>query len=299
MLDDRLSAEFTVYTRKTTDAIVTAAIPPSSGFPGSQFVNLGELKGSGVELGLRAQLLQRTRLAWELAGNVSTSSNEIVQLGVPPSTGTTQNREGFPVRSYFFYNIISAELNAAGQVVNAMCEGATGATEPCSASTPRVYMGQPNPSLQLGVNTTVTLFNRLRLYGLVELKSGHVVNNSDVAASLGSIGNARATNERTNPIVQAYQQYGWLQLNVGIMKGGYAKLREVSAAYTVPTSWVRRFGATQASISVSGRNLATLWVEQKDMHGTKTLDPEIYAGGQVQTMLPVMASAVTTLRLTF
>jgi hypothetical protein len=50
---------------------------------------------------------------------------------------------------------------------------------------------------------------------------------------------------------------------------------------------------------VSGRNLATLWVEQKDMHGTKTLDPEIYAGGPVQTMLPVMASAVTTLRLTF
>ncbi|HET9985330.1 MAG TPA: SusC/RagA family TonB-linked outer membrane protein [Longimicrobiales bacterium] len=299
LLDDRASIEFTVYDRSTRDAIVTATVAPSAGFPGTQFVNLGQVNSHGIEASVRGQALRARNLLWELGGTVATNSNKIIRLGVPPTTGTVQNREGYPVRSYFFYHVLSASLDANGQVVDAMCEGANGQPEPCSASTPRVYLGQPNPKLQLGLNTTLTLFNRLRLYALVDTKSGFVVNNGDVAASLGSIGNAKATNERNDPIVQTLQKYGWLQQNVGIMKGGFTKLREVSADYSLPARWLSRIGASQGSISVSGRNLATLWVAQQDMFGTKTLDPEIYATGQTQTMLPTMAAIVSTLRLTF
>jgi hypothetical protein len=230
---------------------------------------------------------------------LTSNRNEVVRLGIPPSTGTVQNREGYPIQSYFFYHVLSASLDASGQVINALCEGATGQAEPCSANTPRVYLGHPNPTWQGGVNTTLTLLSRLRLHAQVDFKTGHVVNNGDVGASLGSIGNAKATNERSDPIVQAYAKYGWLQQNVQIMKGGFAKLREVSASYTLPRAVVRRFRASQGSLSIAGRNLVTLWQAQKDAFGTKMIDPEIYATGQIQTMLPLMASVVATVRLTF
>jgi hypothetical protein len=94
-----------------------------------------------------------------------------------------------------------------------------------------------------------------------------------------------------------YNSFNWL-LGQGLMKGGFAKLREVSVVYTLPQHWVRLFRASRGTVSVAGRNIATLWVAQRDLYGTKMHDPEVYIG-PTQTMLPQMASLVTTLRLTF
>ncbi|MBI4419806.1 MAG: SusC/RagA family TonB-linked outer membrane protein [Gemmatimonadetes bacterium] len=297
LLRERVALEFSYYRKATKDAIVSRTVAPSLGFPGSQFVNLGEIRNNGLELAVRAQLLDGARLGWELGGSVAHNDNQVVRLGVPPSTGTRQNREGYPVDSYFFFRVLSAGFDANGQVVNAMCEGASGQPEPCSASTPRVYRGRPDPTWQGGINSTVTLFRRLRLYALVDFKTGHVVNNGDVGFSHGSIGNSRAINERTDPVLMALNQFGWLQ-GTEVMKGGFAKLREISATYILPQWLVGPLRASRGTFSLAGRNLATLWAAQKDAFGTKMHDPEVYIG-PTQTMLPLMASVVTTLRLTF
>ena len=108
---------------------------------------------------------------------------------------------------------------------------------------------------------------------------------------------------------------------MGLYNGAFAKLREVSVSYTLPTWWVRRLGASRSSVSVAGRNLMMIWTGTHGFHtprdghvmitgtgdqplgGLWTWDPEIRSTGQVasdyQTVMPPAASAAVTVRLSF
>jgi len=57
--------------------------------------------------------------------------------------------------------------------------------------------------------------------------------------------------------------------------GGFAKLRQVSATYTFPQSWLRPIGLARASATLSAQNMATLWVAQHSDFGVKLTDPEV------------------------
>jgi hypothetical protein len=89
----------------------------------------------------------------------------------------------------------------------------------------------------------------------------------------------------------------------GLFKGGFAKLRTISASYDFPQSVARHIGAARASITVSAENLAILWWEQRESHGYRWVDPEIMPyGGDVafnQENWPQLARFRTTIRLSF
>ena len=71
------------------------------------------------------------------------------------------------------------------------------------------------------------------------------------------------------------------------------KLREVSASYQLPDSWVRRARMNRASLTVAGRNLRT-WT---DYNGA---DPEVRgATGSDQGMVPALTQFITSLTITF
>ncbi|MBI4421627.1 MAG: TonB-dependent receptor [Gemmatimonadetes bacterium] len=303
LFNDRLGLEFTYYDKTTRDAIVAKTVAPSVGFPGSQFVNLGRIDGSGLELTLRGQVLNGHTVALELGGSLSKNDNKIASMGgVPPDAGTRQNREGFAIRSYFTQTVLSASLDAAGRVVNAMCDQGDADRRPngvpvACAQADRVYWGHPDPTWSGSASATVTLWQRLRLFGLLDFKTGHLIDVGDVGASHTSFRNSKAINEATDPILLAYDQTGY-RFGAEFAKGGFLKLREISAVYSLPDRWARRVLASRASVSVAARNVATLWVAQPDIFGTKIHDPEVYIG-PTQTMLPLLMSVVATVRLTF
>ena len=74
------------------------------------------------------------------------------------------------------------------------------------------------------------------------------------------------------------------------------KLRELSLNYTLPDHLAERIKDKRASITIAGRNLHT-WTSWQQ------LDPESsklgLVGGFDQATVPLMASLVTTLRLTY
>jgi hypothetical protein len=102
---------------------------------------------------------------------------------------------------------------------------------------------------------------------------------------------------------------------MGLYNAAFVKLREVSASYTLPASWVRRVGFSRGALTLSARNLMMLWtghygfgtprdgrVPQIDELGDEwTWDPEIRSTGQIsgdyQTVLPPTVSVNMTLRL--
>ena len=177
-----------------------------------------------------------------------------------------------------------------------------GAGIPCDDA-PRVYYGTPTPSGRERCPETFTVLQNLQLYALVDFQGGFLTEHGDIEAMHTAFRNSKAINERTDPILLAYDRLG-IVAPVGYYKAGFAKLREVSATYTLPMRIARSFGASRASISVAARNLAYLWRAQKEIFGEPIPDPEIRTpgselSGYVQTVLPPFTQLLTTIRLAF
>ncbi len=324
MFDSRLQIEYTRYSRDVRDAIVNAPIPPSVGFPGAQVVNVGKVVGWGHELGINYNVLRGRRVQWELGTQWSNNRNRIDDLGGPQfltvgGGGQAQNRVGFGIADIFMYKVRSATLDANGNVLSSLCDGGRGKAGlemggpdvPC-ATAPRVFWGHTQPVWQFGLNSTLTLWKNLRLYGRVDGNGGHVQSNTEIRARHNQ-GTTQAVILRNDPLLQTYRA---IEADApGTYKSGFFRLRELSATYTLSPEWARSFRASGASISVAGRNLSMLWTEQHgwntsrdgrigvDVANMHTWDPEIRAVGQLsngfQTILPPTASFVTTMRLTF
>lgn len=322
MLDGRVTMEFTRYQRSVKDAIVNRPLPPSSGFTGSQIVNIGLLDASGNELGVSARLMDRPSFAWDVSTQYSTMHNEIQDLGGLEfiSVGTqAYHREGYSIADFFMREVLSAEFDADGKVVNAMCDGGSGplgiepggAPVPC-ASAPQVFLGHSQPTWQVGLSNTFTLFRDLQLSVRVEGNGGHKQDNTEIRATHNQ-STTEAVLLKNNPILSATRIFE--NDRTGVYEAGFIRLREVSASYNLPGRFVGRIGAQRGTLSFGMRNVAMLWTAQ---HGWSTprdgsvreplanmivWDPEVRGTGQAsvgyQTVMPPTASATMTLRLSF
>ncbi|MBI4540836.1 MAG: SusC/RagA family TonB-linked outer membrane protein [Gemmatimonadetes bacterium] len=305
LLEDRLTAAFTYYTRTTRDAIVAKPVRPSEGFPGSQMVNLGKVKNWGVELALTGRVLEGERLGWDLGLNLATHKNRIESLGgLPPIVfGDQQHREGYPIASIFHWKVVHAEYDAKGALVNVLCDGGAENDHkpmPCGQA-PKLYWGQPNPRWSGNVNSTVTLLRNLQLYALVDFRGGFTQISGDIQGPATVFRNTTTSTPMRDPIYQAYRDVV-PRAPIGMYDAGFAKLRELSATFTLPESWVRGF--KRASLTAAWRNVALLWAAQKDTWGEPIFDPEIRTPGgehdaRFQTVMPPTMHFLTTLRLTF
>ena len=322
MLDGRLRVEFTRYQRSVKDAIVNRPLSPSSGFPGSQIVNIGLLEGWGNEIGVTAQLINRSNFGWDVSTQYSTMSNEIKDLGGLDfiNVGTqAYHREGYSIADFFMRRVLSAEFDADGDIINAMCDGGSGprgiepggAPVPCEDA-PQVFLGHSQPTWQFGVSNTFTFFRDLQLSVRVGGNGGHKQDDTEVRATHNQ-STTEAVLLKNNPILSATRIYE--NDRTGIYDAGFLRLREISASYNLPERFVGRIGAQRGSLTFGMRNVAMLWTAQhgwdtpRDGHIRESLanmivwDPEVRGTGQAsvgyQTVMPPTASAIMTLRLNF
>lgn len=309
LLGDRVGIQFTYFDRTTEDAIVQRGVAPSSGFPGSQFVNIGRIEGSGFELGLDGTVVQGDRVDWQLGVTLSNSDNEVADLGGLPavSAGVRQaHREGHPLGAFFFRRVVEAGVDDDGNVTEMLCDGGPGGDGPVAcADAPEVFNGVPYPTWTSSISTTVNFLDRFQVYGLVDYEDGHHLLNGDVGAAHVLLRNTQEilkTGDK-DPFLAAYDEMNMWRV-AGFMDAGFAKLREISASYVLPESWIARFGAERARLTVSGRNLATLWQATDEIYGRPVMDPEVRLtsdelSGYVQTVLPQMSQFFATVSVTF
>jgi len=321
-LNDRIGLEFTRFDRTTKDAIINRPLPPSSGFTGSQIVNIGQIDAWGNEVALTARLVQGARFAWDFDTQFATTENRIVSLGDLETifAGTqSQHREGYSVADLFMLRVLEAEIDAGGNVLSATCDGGTGpqgvdpggAPVPCSEA-PQVWLGKTQPTWQFGLGNTFTLFNNLRLYARVEGNGGHIQNNTEIRATHNQ-STTEVVLRGDNPFVQAYRTLE--NDRMGVYDAGFLRLREVALSYDLPPSLAGRIGANRALLSVGMRNVAMLWTAEEGwgtprdgsvtekIAGMTVWDPEVRSTGSnavgYQTVLPPTASLTMTLRLSF
>jgi len=331
LLRGRMDVSYTHFGRKITDAIVNVPVPPSAGFPGNQVVNIGRARAWGNELSANVRVVQGRRVAWDVGTQLANNGTEVQDLGgqqflTVGGGGQAQNRIGFGIADFFLYKVRSAQLDAKGAVLSAICDGGTGKSgleqggpdAPCPIGTytgtpaPRVFWGHSQPTWQAGLNTQVTLWENLRLYARVDGNGGHLQSDTEIRA-LHNQGSTKEVIEANDPFLQVYRA---IEADApGTYKAGFLKLREVSASYTIKPSLAQLLRASNGSVTLAGRNLSMLWTAQ---HGWNTSrdgeiyvdvahqhvwDPEIRALGArsngYQTIMPPTSSFVASFRLTY
>jgi len=319
-LGGRLSLEYTLYDRRIKDAIVNRPLPPSTGFSGSQIVNIGEIKAGGHEIALNAQMVEGRRVSWDLDVQFATMSNEILALGGVEfigAGGQARHREGYSIADIFMRKIVSAEIDGGGFVTQALCDGGAGrdgvsqggAVVPCSQA-PQVLWGRSQPTWQFGLGSAWTLGNNLRINARVEGNGGHWQSNTEIRAQ-HNLGISRGVLERTDPMLMAYRAIE--NDATGMYRADFLRLREISASYTLAEALVGRVGAQSGSLSVGMRNVMMLWTKEEGWGTPRngsirvpladmlSWDPEVSSTDQLannyQTVMPPTASLTFTVRL--
>jgi hypothetical protein len=146
-------------------------------------------------------------------------------------------------------------------------------TEVTVGTTP-VLQGQPFPDHGGSLSTTISLFQRLHLYGLADGRFGNRLFNSTEQFRCG-VGNCAGRNDpKASLAVQAAAVANIKGTQAGYMEqADFIKLRELSLTYDAPAPWAGRIGASSLSFTIAGRNLAT-WTKYTG------LDPELNEAGQ-------------------
>jgi TonB-dependent starch-binding outer membrane protein SusC len=80
-LNDRVRATFTRYNQRTTEALFQVAQIQSEGFGGSQLLNIGELRNSGMEIELTTTPIQRESWGWDVGASLATNHSKATDLG--------------------------------------------------------------------------------------------------------------------------------------------------------------------------------------------------------------------------
>jgi TonB-dependent SusC/RagA subfamily outer membrane receptor len=338
VFDDRLGLEATFYNQLRKKALLSIPVKPSTGFPGSQLRNIGEIRNRGLELVMNLEAYRSPNFSVRLEGSAHLNSNMVNDLGgldpIPvfgqnASTGWTGQRhvEGFPIGSIFEPRVVSAEIVGTGKdarAINVMCESGPpawpgtritrggGPPVPCNAeNAPEVYRGATIPTREFSFNPTLTFYDNLRLFASFDYIGGHKMVDGITAAAHMFFRNTKAIHERTDPILLGYEALGAIGSNQpGLFDASQLTMRHVSLSYTLPQNLIAPLGADRINVTVSGQDLWRVWRAQTHGFGREIVDSEIRTTGgdgsdpggiaaYTQDGYPIFKRFLTTVRVVF
>jgi TonB-dependent starch-binding outer membrane protein SusC len=282
LINGRLGFEVTYFDKTSRDIILAQPLPPSLGFGQNPLVNIGEMVNRGFEVATTARIFELPNFAWEARLGFNTLHNEITDLGGIEPFGTMyrriEGRQAGAFHSQVIREVVTDPARAA-----AVCR--PGQTSCAIVSDTLEFLGNFLPTFEGSFSNTITLARNIRLTGNVDWKSDFMLYNNTAQFRERSFGTAErwvrrneegfATQEsnirRYGPFVNEAtgQAVGVASINEEyIERGDFVRLRELALTYSLPNTLTGRFGASSASVTLAGRNLA-LWT---DYTGT---DPEI------------------------
>jgi TonB-linked SusC/RagA family outer membrane protein len=277
LLNDRVGLEFAYYDKNSTDALVSRRLAPSLGSSTTQTVNLGKVANSGIEAMLNARVLSLDNLDWDATVGFSTNKNKLVRLGegIEPIVygigGDSQRHaEGLPLGHYYGLKLVSwGDADGDGLI----------SEDEVELSSEPTMLGRQFPSREFTFSSTFTLFDRVRVYALLDHKGGHQLFNSTEEFRCNTFFNCRGVNDHDAPLWEQARGVAAIMGSIDpyVEDADFTKLREVSLTVFGIEKWLSQAGVrglADISLTVSGRNLAT-WTKYSGF------DPEMNSGGQL------------------
>lgn len=219
ILNSKLNFEVTYYNKKIYDFLLLATVPPSSGFS-QKFVNAGDLRNSGLEIGMNAQPVSSKNFKWTTSVNFWFNRSEVTKLTIPPvvlgsfgtSLGTFKIEEG----------------KSATQIV--------GNDAPTHPSGVPIVLGDQEPTFQMNTFNELTYKNRLSLRFLIHWKNGgDNINLTNLLNDFGSTSPDYDADANGNGVPDGPERIG--NFLGGSARGfvedaGYLRFREIGLYYS-------------------------------------------------------------------
>jgi TonB-dependent starch-binding outer membrane protein SusC len=294
-LQDRLGIAFTYYRQATTGALFPVQQTPSRGFPGTQLGNIGSLTNRGVELELRASVIERRDLEWHVGLNVATNQSRILDLGGDEHFDFVVGMPAPVVRGTRVLN--PGEFAAPIFEVNAL-------------------HGPNQPTRTIGVSSSVALFKGVTLSARAEHQGGHYIRDGASSGMASRGAGAAACDDNAYKIVpfdafpdhpnlsgltaleraRCYGQRGGADFRIWIYPADFLKLRDVTLL--VPLDFA--VGGTRTATFIASLGNILLWTHPD----FPSFDPESAMDmnaldRHINTLTPAPARLSLSLRLGF
>lgn len=269
MFGGNTNIEITSYDKSTKDALISRLIAPSLSGLTNQFVNIGNIKNTGVELTFNQKVIDKKDLAVDLLLTASTNKNRMLTLGdgvSPIASGnrnTQRNLPGYPLYGLWDKNISFNDANGDGIIV----------LSEMTFSDTAVYQGTTFPTREMAFTPSIELFNhKLRLSSQFDRKWNFLKFNNTLrhqcmngVSCRGRYDQSVSLQEQANALATSQSVF------TGMFEDGtFMRWREASASYELPESWAKAVRAARWNVVLTGRNLA-VWTKYKGV------DPEAAA----------------------
>ncbi|MEQ1855356.1 MAG: SusC/RagA family TonB-linked outer membrane protein [Longimicrobiales bacterium] len=328
---DRLSGAFSYYQNKTEDMLVNQSLAPSTGLVGTRQANLGAMKSWGWEASLNARVYESDPVSFDVDLSADYTKNEITSLGagILP-TGNFQIGWPFPNVSsdhILRYGELNTDVNGdpipgSLNVASLVCDGGLparpggapilqgGVDVPCagfSSLTQGLLLGPAYPNYTVNVAPTVTLFQDIQIFSVIQAQYGRWVASTDAQFACGTYRSCYSAVIRTDPLFLAGNNAGPVADDryQGRYPADFWKVRQLGVRYSLPENLTAPIGADRASFSISANNMWVLWQKTKtDLGGQPIYDPDYSNNGNDPNAtalweMPGIASITAALRVTF
>lgn len=276
--DERMSVEFSWYKQVTKDAFFSVTEDPAAGL-GFQRRNVGEITNKGIEVTIRAAVLDMEEVQLNLRGSFATVNNEVTSLG---------SAAPFTIAGFAFAPQ-RVELNKSVGIIRAN-KPRLEADGTYRGNSDEVFIGSPFPTRTMSASAEIVLFKDITISGILEGAWGHYILNQKLSRQIvNALSNPRLYQERLALIPKV--EAGSTPYNrntassVLVEKGDWFKIREVSVRYRVPRNWL--VGVNGISLTASVRNLAMFGVKATEVDPETSFIPStgIEVGGIVGTTI--------------
>ncbi|SDL65035.1 TonB-linked outer membrane protein, SusC/RagA family [Pedobacter sp. ok626] len=294
VLDNRLSATFDIYDKRSNGILANLPYNPTYGWSFLQF-NTGKMKSNGYEFSVSGKIADHQDWSINSTFNFSYSKNKVTDNRYNTTLGTTiaqggTTLDGYPVGATFVYR--SAGLDpTTGQTQiydrnNNIIKNTTNLTSAFTIEDLKYVGVKAAPyfggfmntfrykSLELGVQTSfyfghVFLKPTITNYPTAASYSGVIGKQEDLAYRWRQTGDESFTNVPGLTGVNNNSIIRYRYSDDLVRSADNIRLQQISLNYRVPQSLLPKNVFKSLSVGASARNLGMIWVKNKEK-----LDPE-------------------------
>jgi len=311
IFNNRINIVADYYYKKTTDLLLNATVPGTSGLSfydpntnpsqaSSIYQNIGAVENKGIELSIHSQNVSIPKFTWKSILVFSKNTNQILSLGsgvnrvIPNISLPSVLQVGAPVGSFYVYQ--TDGLIKAGEAGSGALTPQANKTEGgqkykdingdgvITQASDRILI-KNQPGTNLGFTNT---FRYRSTAGELDLTiffqssiGGKLYNNNEAILELGTgyyngskvMLNRYSANNTNTSIKEAYQDPAVTISDRFIEDASYLRLKNISLGYSLPKSLTSKAKLQNVRIYVSVQNIFT-WTKYTGF------DPEASTNGQ-------------------
>jgi TonB-linked SusC/RagA family outer membrane protein len=220
ILNGRVNLEATYYNKKIFDLLLRRLPPGSTGFT-AEWVNGGDLRNQGIEIGLSLLPVNTRNVRWSSNINWWRNRSKVTKLTIPAfalgafgnSLGTFYIEEGQPATQ--IKGSVPDPLHAGQNLF--------------------VTLGNSEPTFQMNFFNELTVFNNLSLRFLIHWKKGgDNINLTQLLTDLGGTSPDWDEDSDGNGVKNGPQRANAGSAAIFVQDASYVRIREIGLYYNIP-----------------------------------------------------------------